>query len=397
MEQNPSFNPELWINWVQEHENEPVSKLALRYSGAKNLPLKQLLTQVKGRQIARLKIPTFYAHPGILYPDSLILEQCSSEETAVQKASWSEGKVVADLTGGLGIDTLAFAKNARKVYYCEPDPARCAAARNNFNLLNIHQVEVVEGSAEETAAMLVKETEVFFIDPSRRSVDGRKIFRLEELSPDILQLKELLLSNGALVMVKLAPMLDICEGLRQLPETIRVEVISRKDECRELLFFLSKTTASPDVVCIDTRHPENMFSYQPEKESELPLPISEPEEYLFEPNASIRKSGPWRSICNTYQIKMLHPNSHLFTGRTPLVDFPGRTFRIEKVLPYKKEKIKSALEGNLAQMVFYNFPVNAADVTKSLGIKSGEPKYLFFTSTASQRTTVLLAERISGD
>lgn len=397
MEQNPSFIPELWINWVQEHENEPVSKLALQYSGAKNLPLKELLTQVKGRQIARLKIPTFYAHPGILYPDSLILEQCSSEETAVQKASWSEGKIVADLTGGLGIDTLAFAKNARKVYYCEPDPARCAAARHNFNLLNIHQVEVVEGSAEKTAAMLVKETEVFFIDPSRRSVDGRKVFRLEELSPDILQLKELLLSNGALVMVKLAPMLDIREGLRQLPETIRVEVISRKDECRELLFFLSKTTASPDIVCIDTGHPENMFSYQPEKESVLPLPISEPEEYLFEPNASIRKSGPWRSICNTYQIKMLHPNSHLFTGPTPLVDFPGRTFRIEKVLPYKKEKIKSALEGNLAQMVFYNFPVNAADVTKSLGIKSGEPKYLFFTSTASQRTTVLLAERISGD
>jgi hypothetical protein len=45
-------------------------------------------------------------------------------------------------------------------------------------------------------------------------------------------------------------------------------------------------------------------------------------------------------------------------------------------------------------MVFYNFPVNAADVTKSLGIKSGEPKYLFFTSTEAQRTVVLLAERI---
>jgi hypothetical protein len=70
-------------------------------------------------------------------------------------------------------------------------------------------------------------------------------------------------------------------------------------------------------------------------------------------------------------------------------------FRIEQVLPYKKEKIKSALEGNPAQMVFYNFPVNAADVTKSLGIKSGEPKYLFFTSTEAQRTVVLLAERIS--
>lgn len=395
MEQNSSFDHEKWISWVQEHENEPVSELALRFSTRKDLPLNNLLSQVKGRQIARQKLPSFYAEPGIIYPDTLILEQCSSEEAAAQKAQWAKGKIVADLTGGLGIDTLAFAKTAKKVYFCEPDPVRCAAAQHNFKVLNIGNVEVLQGFAEDTAPKLTGVAEMFFLDPSRRSEDGRKVFRLEELSPDILKLKSLLLSNGALVMVKLAPMLDIREGLRQLPETYRVEVISRKDECRELLFFLSKTVGTPEISCIDTGNPETTFSYDPENESQLPLPVGEPEMYLFEPNASIRKAGPWRSICEHFELKLLHPNSHLFTGSQPVEHFPGRIFRIEQILPYKKDKIHEALAGNSAQLVFYNFPVKAQEVTKALQIKSGEPQYLFFTSSTRQRSLVVLAERVS--
>ncbi len=397
MEQNPGFDPKMWIDWVQEHENEPVPDLALRYANRKDLPLKELLTQVKGRQTARHKLPTFYAHPEILYPDTMILEQCSSEEAAEHKAVWATGKVVVDLTGGLGIDTLAFARTATKVFYCEPDAARCAAARYNFNLLGFQNVEVIQGTAAETSVMLPEQADIFFLDPSRRSDSGKKVFRIEDLSPNLLELKATLLTGDAMLLVKLAPMLDIREGLRLLPETIRVEVISRKDECRELLFFLAEKSSAPAIICIDTGNIKSEFRYQPKEEATLPLPIGEPEKFLFEPNASIRKAGPWRSICKKFGLKLLHPNSHLFTGPTPLVDFPGRMFRIEQVLPYKKEKIKSALEGNLAQLVFYNFPVNAADVTKSLGIKSGEPKYLFFTSTESQRTMVLLAERISGE
>lgn len=395
MDQNSPIHHEKWLRWVQEHENEPVSELALRYSGHPDLPLRALLVQVKGRQIAKVKLPSFYHHPEILYPDSLILEQCSSEEAAAHKAGWAEGKTVADLTGGLGIDTLAFAKTAKKVFYCEPDPLRCAAARHNFRVMGVSNVEVIEGTAEETSAMLTGQADLFFLDPSRRSEDGRKVFRLEDLSPDVLQLKSRLLSKSAQVMVKLAPMLDIREGLRQLPETYRVEVISRKDECRELLFFLSNEARVVEIACLDTGHPENKFSYRPDDDATLPLPIGEPEIFLYEPDASIRKAGAWRSICKKFGVKILHSNSHLFTGSEPLKNFPGRTFRIQEILPYKKDKITAALQGNPAQLVFYNFPVKAHDVTKALNIKSGEPIYLFFTSTEKQRTMVVLGERVS--
>ena len=384
-----------WTSWVLEHEHEEVAALALRFAGKKEIPLSFLLNQVKGRQIARRKLPSFYALPEIVYPDSLILEQCSSEEAAAQKTRWGSGKTVADLTGGLGIDTLAFAETAKKVFYCEPDPIRCAAALHNFTALKRKNIEVVQGLAEETVATLLDQTDVFYLDPSRRSESGRKVFRLEELRPNLLELKEQLLSKGALVLVKLAPMLDICEGLRLLPETVRIEVISRKDECRELLFFLTNKKTSTEIVCIDTGHPENEFSYWPDEETVHPLFIGEPEEFLFEPNASIRKAGPWRSICKKFGVKMLHPNSHLFTGTTLIENFPGRTFRIEQVLPYKKEKILEALQGDPAQLLFYNFPVKATDVTKALDIKSGEPKYLFFTRSIHQNTLAIITSRLT--
>lgn len=389
-----SFKQEEWTSWVLEHEAEDVSLLALRYSGNRHLPLKFLLNQVKGRQIAKQKLPSFYARPEILYPDTLILEQCSSELTAAHKAAWAAGKIVADLTGGLGIDTLAFAKTAKKVFFCEPDAARCEAAHHNFKVLGVENVEVSMGAASETAAALLDQAAIFFLDPSRRREDGRKVFRIEDLSPNLLALKELLLSKGALVMVKLAPLLDISEGLRQLPESFRVEVISRKDECRELLFFLSDTAEKPEIVCIDTGFPERTFSFRPAEEALLPLPIGAPENYLYEPDASIRKAGPWRSICEKFGVKMLHPNSHLFSGNEYIANFPGRVFYIEHLLPYKKETIQNYLQGNPAQMVFYNFPVDAREVTKSLGIKSGEPKYLFFTQTTARGPIVLLTSRL---
>lgn len=388
------FDPEKWSAWIQQHENEAVSDIALRYSGRKELPLQDLLVQLKGRQIARLKIPSFYAQRGIYYPDTLILEQCSSEDTARLKADWAKDKTVADLTGGLGVDAFAFSRKAKRVLFCEPDTRRCEAAKHNFRLLGAENIEVIQGDAAQTASLLHNEADVFYLDPARRSNNGKRAFLPEDLSPNIVELKAQLLESGALVMVKMAPMLDLQQGLRQLPETFRVEVVSRKNECRELVFFLSAEKRESTITCIDAEHPERAFTYDPQKDLSLPLPLAAPDTYLFEPDASIRKAGPWRSICADFSINTLHPNSHLFTGKQELPAFPGRCFRVKAMLPYQQEKILEALGGQAAQLVFYNFPVDAEQVRKKLRIPSGEPNYLFFTRTP-EGPVVLLTERTS--
>ncbi|MBK9402011.1 MAG: RsmD family RNA methyltransferase [Bacteroidetes bacterium] len=395
MKAETDFNPEEWVSWVLEHENEDTSTLALRYAGKKNLPLKALLHQIKGRRIAKQKLPSWYQFPTIFYPDSTIIEQCSSEATALLKATFVKGKKVADLTGGLGVDSWAFAQEAESVIFCEPDPLRCEAARKNFAILGLRNIEVVCNDAESMLQHKSLEgIDLIYLDPSRRSEGGNKVFRLKDLRPDVLSLKDAMLAQSTEVIIKLAPMLDISEGLKQLPETYRVDIISWKGECRELLFHLSNTKNTVEIFCINAGHPEHVFRFSPNEESSLSLTIGEPEKYLFEPDASIRKGGPWRSICEKFGVSLLHPNSHLFTGSMPLENFPGRVFIIHDIMPYKKEIILAALKGHPAQLVFYNFPVDAHEVTKSLGIKSGEPRYLFFTQTAALGTIVLLTTHL---
>lgn len=389
-----SFNPKNWKDWILHHEQESVAEIALRYRSKPDLPLSDLLKQLKGRQIAKLKLPSWYANLDVLYPDGLILEQCSSEATAQFKSQFAEQKTVVDLTGGLGIDSLAFSNIAKKVVYCEPDEKRCAAAKNNFQAFQKNNIDVICGDAQTLVDQgIIVNADLIFIDPSRRSDSGKKIFRIEELQPNVIELKEKLLQNGAHVIIKLAPMLDISEGIRQMPETFRVDVLSWKGECRELLFHIKKGGQGPQIHChdLDGNCPSLTFDYY--KTSQLSLLFSEPKKYIYEPNASIRKAGAWKSICDQYPVSILHANTHLFTSDEKII-FPGRCFELLEVMPYKKEILLEKLAGRNAQMVFYNFPEEPVKVKKKINVKSGEPLYLFFASLQKGGARVLLCELV---
>ena len=66
------------------------------------------------------------------------------------------------------------------------------------------------------------------------------------------------------------------------------------------------------------------FSYSQENET---APLSEPLDYLYEPNASILKAGAFNSIAYDFKLQKLHPNSHLYTSHNLVEGFPGRTLK----------------------------------------------------------------------
>ena len=86
--------------FVNLHLDDDVRQLALQYSahrspssdkgeggGDGDVDLPFALDQIRGRQIARRKLPTWATIDGILYPPHLSMEQCSSEQTARYKAA----------------------------------------------------------------------------------------------------------------------------------------------------------------------------------------------------------------------------------------------------------------------------------------------------------------------
>ena len=76
-------------------------------------------TQIEGWQTACIKNPAWAATDGIIYPPRISMEQCSSEATALYKASLAEGDSFTDLTGGFGIDCSYMARNFSKATYIE--------------------------------------------------------------------------------------------------------------------------------------------------------------------------------------------------------------------------------------------------------------------------------------
>ena len=236
-----------FAEFILAHEADDLARLALsrdRYA-AEVEDFDMALTTLEVRRKLRLKVPEWYAVPSLRYPFRLSGEQCSSAETASYKAAVASvaGGRIADLTGGLGVDSWAFSKVAAAVLYNEMKPELAAAAEHNFRELGVENVTVRNCRLEPGNVGEVLdgfEPDIIFLDPARRSEDGRKVFRLEDCQPDVLQLLPELFSAAPLILLKLSPMADITLVCRQLGSVREVHVVASDGECKELLLLLER-------------------------------------------------------------------------------------------------------------------------------------------------------------
>ena len=350
------------------------------------IDLHYCLQQIEGRQIAQRKLPSWAKLEGITYPVRLSLEQCSSEETALYKQQLvkrllPEGrKNMADLTGGFGIDFSFLAQVFNKADYVEHNQELCMIARHNFPLLGLKDFRVLLTKGESFIDEM-GDYSLIYLDPSRRDAIGRKMVALRDCSPDIEALQDKLLSHAPLVVVKLSPMLDIQDAIRRLPNVSEVHVVSVDGECKEVLVVLSREKEKERVTChcINIARKTQTFITDTKKVEPIIAPC--PERYLYEPNASILKAGVQDALCKAYNIKKLHPFSHLFTSSHFIEDFPGRAFVIEDYCGFGKKDQKRLLEGlSQGNLTIRNFPSTVAELRKRLKLREGGDHYLFATT-----------------
>ena len=96
---------------------------------------------IESRKKLKGKVQEWYDEQELIFPFKLSAEQCSSSATGRYKAELaariagkSEWKI-ADLTGGLGVDSWFFSQRADKVLYNEMQKPLCKAAEYNFGIL----------------------------------------------------------------------------------------------------------------------------------------------------------------------------------------------------------------------------------------------------------------------
>ena len=190
-------------------------------------------TQVKYLQRARRKLPSLYAARCII--PSLAFEQSSSEECAAAKRL--SGGTLLDLTCGLGMDSIAFAKRFERVVALERDEILAEVVRENLRRMGVANVEVVTTSAEEYIATCNERFDWVYADPDRRTAEGKRVVRLEDCSPNMVALYAQLKRITERVAIKNSPLFDVDEAFR-LFGACGVEVISLGGECKEVNIYI---------------------------------------------------------------------------------------------------------------------------------------------------------------
>ena len=361
--------------FISENLNSDLAKLLLKKSPFPEVSMQEIAQQIKGKQIAAKKFP-FLLKENIIFPPHLNLEQASSENTAKEKAKNLSGRAFLDLTCGFGIDAYFLSQNFSEVTLLEQNEDLLEIVQHNWktlgreaNFINENLERFLEISEKE------KQFDLIYLDPARRDKDHRKKFLLSDLSPNILEIQDKLLSISKKIMIKLSPLID----LKYLQTTVKsideIEIIAVKNEVKEIILHLIPNTENKlKITTKNLSTDEPNFSFSPEEESAVTPEFSDILEYLYIPNNAVLKSGAFNLISKKFGLKKLHPNTHLYTS-DKTVDFCGRVFKVKEI------NTKEIKKGNVFNIISKNHPLSPEQIKNKYKLKNGGEHYLIFTQS----------------
>lgn len=417
----------LLVEFVSEHLSDDTSKLILSREKWPDIDMDLAVNCIESRRKLKGKVQEWYDNSQLIFPVRLSAEQCSSSLTAEYKASLAEriagrGFRLADLTGGLGVDSWFFSLKAEEVLYNEMQPTLCEAARHNFAALDADNIRicnhaVCSSSAEKSGLpdgaspeMILKgfKPDIIYIDPARRGEGGKKVFLIEECTPDVLTLKDEMFSICRHILIKLSPMADISMVCGRLGTCCReVHVVAAGRECKELLIWLDKEwegeyTVTSAEIQSDGKAASFTFLPSEEKESAITRCNSIPDTgaLLFEPGKALMKAGAFNLICERFGMEKLSASTHyyIFSDNGKLAEDMmqyGKVFRILRKTPLDKRSIKTA--GNEfpeAEVTARNIPMDTETLRKRLGVTSDDRFHIFGLKSDKEGNLLLCTEKI---
>ena len=284
--------------FVAMHRDEDVRELALKAKRVEGLDLSLALDQIAGWQIASKKLPQWASCEGIIYPPHISMEQCSSQFTAQYKSEIAQTllasaatvrarvsdsaesdnqttksepqlsdsaesdmqtaknvfqlsdspesdtlvakRAMVDLTGGFGVDFSYLARGFSQATYVERQRHLCDLAEHNMAALGLDQARIVCDDGVEYLDNM-DPVDLIYIDPARRDEHGARTYAIEDCTPNVLELRDLLLAKSQCTLVKLSPMLDWRKAVADFDGAVReVHIVATGNECKELLLVLGR-------------------------------------------------------------------------------------------------------------------------------------------------------------
>lgn len=406
--------------FVIEHIGDDVTRLILDRNRWPDINMNLAVHCIESRRKLRGKVQEWYDEPRLIFPRRLSAEQCSSSATALYKTELAKSIMasscheeaetrIADLTGGLGVDSWYFSKNASSVLYCEMLPELCDAARHNFAVLGADNIEVrncaVISASEKSDQPLFHTPEellstfrpsLVYMDPARRGEGGKKVFLIEECTPDVLTLKDEIFRFTRLLLLKLSPMADISMVCERLGSCCReVHVVAAGGECKELLIWMDKEWDSGYSIKAVELHKDgthSCFSFTPSEEKQavpelvcgLPCGPDAQTAFLFEPGKALMKAGAFNLISSRFGIRKLGRSTHYYIFKegcpdiTDCLEGLGKVFRIICCSPLDKKSINAiSKKYPRAEVTARNLPMDTDTLRNKLGVASSDNIHIF--------------------
>ncbi len=424
--------------FVSEHITSDISRLIMNKAKWPEIDMSLAVACIESRRKLKGKIQEWYDNPDLIFPLKISAEQCSSSATAAYKAQLAERMVceeghmewrLADLTGGLGVDSWYFSKRASQILYNEMQKALCNAAAHNFNALGSANIRISnnmivpessitsgassgnnnpEGLAITPAGLLSDfQPDIVFMDPARRGEGGKKVFLIEECTPDVLTLKDEIFRICRHMLIKLSPMADITMVCSRLGRTCReVHVVSSGGECKELLIWMDREWNDEYTVAAVELHNDGAsseFRFRPSEEAAARQVRVEGEDdlksvkYLFEPGKSIMKSGAFNLVSERFGIAKLGVSTHYYivdAGLSEATKAHGKIFSIKEVHPLDKRSMKTVGKAYpKAEVTARNIPMDTDTLRKKLGVTSGDDAHIFGLKSDSLGNLLIVTER----
>ena len=443
--------------FVTGHLDADTSRLILDRKKYPMIDMDLAVSCIESRRKLKGKIQEWYDEPGLIFPRRLSAEQCSSSQTGRYKSEVAEkiagsldyarddreggddrergddreggdgGWSIADLTGGLGVDSWFFSQKASKVIYCEMQEVLCESARHNFHILKAENIEVnnIEVTRETCRTLLMRhKPDIVYLDPARRGEGGKKVFLIEDCTPDVLTLKDEIFSHVRHILIKLSPMADITMVCQRLGSTCReVHVVASGGECKELLVWMDREWNGETAIIAVEIHPDqsiDTFSFTPDEEQSegqvaplTPAPTGHPlagggmsipphcpsDLTLFEPGKALMKAAPFNLIASRFGISRLGKSTHYYVtdnaDKSEELKKYGKVFRIIEILTLDKRNIKeTGKKYPKAEVTARNIPMDTDTLRKKLGVTSGDDAHIFGLKSDAEGNLLIVAERI---
>ena len=376
-------------NYINKNLRANIEELIFKGSPFEGVTVQELANQLVAKQKSEKKLPTWFAAENIYYPAKISIEQTSSEITADYKSKLIQGESIIDITGGFGVDCLAFSKTFKKVIHCEINNDLSEIVAHNYKQLGVLNIETIAGDGLEYLKSTSQKFDCIYIDPSRRNDVKGKVFLLKDCLPNVPENLDFLFDKSETILIKNSPILDITSTINELKFVKEIHIVAVNNEVKELLFLLKKGfKENIEIKAVNLlKNNKKYFNFSLGNKVELEYWF--PQKYLYEPNVAILKSGGFNEVSSQLKVHKLHQHSHLYTSEELIEDFPGRIFEIISVFPYNKKKLKREIKVDKANITTRNFPKTVAQIRKETKLKDGGDTFLFFSTNLNNELIVI--------